>query len=574
MSTKRIGTKALVLLAGSAMVLSACATSSSGGSGSSSSTATSAPITFTWGYEQEFYSYNDNTADGNASSNAVVLNQVLRGFWVFAPDGTVKPDTDFGTYEKTSDNPLTVKYSINPKAVWSDGKPIGCDDVTLTWLANSGLTGDKGFSAAATTGYQDMNKPDCKAGDTNFTITYKKPFADWAAMFGSGAILPAHIVEAQSGMTKTFIDYADTPTSPDLTKAIDFYNKGWQFNPGQLKKDIMPSAGPYTIDGWTAGQSLTLKVNPKWWGPAPKAATIVLRYMAGDTQAQALQNGEIQAMDPQPQVDIVNQLKALGSSIVYSPEDQFTFEHFDFNFKTAFADKRVREAFAKCVPRQQIVDNLIKPQNANAKILESRFIFPFQPQYADFASSVGGQAYDTQDIAGAKALLKQAGKVGMTVRVGWKKDPAALNKRRADTVALLQNACNQAGFKIVDAGTPTFFSKEWPGGQWDVAMFAWAGSPLVTASDGIYNTGGGQNPGGYSNKQVDALLTQLDQEIDKDKQVALLKQIDTLLWSDLDTIPLFAFPGIYAASKNAEGVTYNATQADLSWDAYNWNLKQ
>ncbi len=575
MSTKRTGTTALVLLAGSALALSACATSSSGGSGSSSATATTANVTFNWAYEQEFQSYNGNTEDGNSSANAVVLNMVQSGFWQFAPDGSLAPNKDLGTYEKTSDNPLTVKYSINPKAVWSDGKPVECDDIVLDWMANSGLTGDKGFSTANVSGYQDMNPPDCKAGDKNITITYKKPYADWAAAFGVAPnILPAHIVEQQSGMTKTFVDYKNDPKSADLAKAIKFYNTGWQFNPGQLKKDIMPSSGPYQVDSWTAGQSLTLKVNPKWWGTPPKVSTIVLRYLGGDTQAQALQNAEVQAMDPQPQVDIVNQLKALGSKIKYSPQDQYTFEHFDFNFKTAFADKRVREAFAKCAPRQQIIDNLIKPVNANAKIMESRFIYPFQPSYADYTSGIGGDKYDTTDIPGAKTLLAQAGKTGMTIRVGWRKDPAALNKRRADTVALLQASCGQAGFKVVDSGSPTFFSKEWPGGQWDVAMFAWAGSPLVTGSDGIYTTGGGQNPGAYSNKQVDTLTTQLDQTIDKDKQVAIQKQIDTLLWTDLATIPLFAFPGVLATSSNAEGVVYNATQSDLSWNAAQWSLKQ
>jgi peptide/nickel transport system substrate-binding protein len=572
LSTKRTSAKALALLTGSALALTACATSSGGNSGASSgtSTATTSNITFTWGYEQEFNSYNSNTTDGNASSNAVVLNGVLRGFWYYAPDGTVTPDKDFGTYEKTSDNPLTVKYSINPKATWSDGKPVECDDVTLTWLANSNLTGEKGFSSASTSGYQDQNKPACKAGDKDFTITYKKPFADWAAMYGPAAILPAHIVEQKAGLTKTIIDYVDTPTSPDLAKAVEFYNKGWQFNPGELKKDIIPSAGPYTLDSWTAGQSLTLKANPKWWGNPPKSGTVVLRYISGDTQAQALQNGEIDAMDPQPQVDIVNQLKALGDKVKYSTSDQFTFEHLDFNFAGEFKDKTLREAWAKCVPRQQIIDNLIKPLNPNAKIFQSRYIFPFQPAYSQFETGVGGEKYNTVDLAAAKKLL--AGKTPR-VRIGWRKDPAQLNKRRADTIALLQASCGQAGFKVVDAGTPTFFSKEWPSGNYDVALFAWAGSPLVTGSDGIYNTGGGQNPGKYSNPAVDALIKQLDAELDKDKQVALLKQIDTALWTDLATIPLFAFPALLGTATNVEGIQFNATQADLSWNIQDWSKK-
>jgi peptide/nickel transport system substrate-binding protein len=572
LSTKRTGAKALALLTGSALAVTACATSNSAGTakssaGASSTASTTTSTKFTWGYEQEYASYNSNTEDGNAAANVAVLNGVLRGFWYFAADGTLTPDKDFGSYEKTSNSPLTVKYSINPKAVWSDGKPIDCDDVTLTWLAKSGKSGKSGFSAATVAGYQDTNKPACKAGERDFTVTYTKPFADWASLYGFQEIMPAHIVEQKAGMTKTFVDLADTPTSPDLAKAITFYNKGWAVNPGEIKKDINPSSGPYVIDSWTAGQSLTLKANPSWWGTKPKTDTIVLRYIGGDAQSTALQNGEIDAMDPQPQVDLVNQLKALVPKIKYSPQDTFTFEHLDPNFAGEFKDKNLREAFAKCIPRKQIIDNLVKPLNANAKILESRYVLPFQKAYPDFESSVGGQKYDTTDIPGAKALL--AGKTP-TVRIGWRKDPAALNKRRVDTIALLQASCGQAGFKIVDAGTPTFFSKELVAGNFDVALFAYIGSALVTSSDNTYNTGGGNNHRAYSNPQVDVLAKQLDAELDKDKQTLIEKQIDTLLWTDLDTIPLFAFPSVLATSLKAQGVQYNATQQDLSWNAYDW----
>jgi ABC-type transport system substrate-binding protein len=577
LSTQRTGTQVLALLAGSALALSACATSSSGGSGAASS-ATSAPITITWGYAQEFSGYNSNTNDGVSLSNTVVLNQVQRGFVYFAPDGTIARDKDFGTFEKTSDSPLTVKYSINPEAVWSDGKQVECDDVVLTWLANSNTTGDKGFSSASTTGYDQMNAPACKAGDKEFTVTYKEPFADWEAVFNWTSILPAHIVEAQAGMTKTFVDYVANPASPELAKAIEFYNKGWQFNPGQLKKDIIPSMGPYSIDSWTGGQSLTLKANPKWWGAPAKAQTIVIRIIADDAQAQALQNGEINVMEPQPQVDIVNQLKQLGDKVKVQSGDQFSFEHLDFNFKGAFADKRLREAFALCVPRQEIVNNLIVPQNPNAKILESRFIYPFQPQYEDFASGVGGAAYDTVNLAKAKQLVTAAGKTGVTVKIGWRKNPTAPNKRRADTIALVKASCAQAGFNVVDAGTNTFFDKELPNGNFDVALFAWIGSPLVTSNAAIYQTKaggrGGQNNGQYSNPTVDKDLDGLNKELDKDKQLALLKKVDTQLWTDLATIPLFAFPNIVATDNKVENVTMNTTQQDLTWNAQEWNLKQ
>src|SRR5215213_10323528 len=101
----RTGAKALALLAGASLALSACASGDDSGDDTGDQNTT-APVTFTWAYDQEFATYNGNTADGNAAANAVVLNQVLRGFWYFAPDGTITPYKDYGTFEKTSDNPL------------------------------------------------------------------------------------------------------------------------------------------------------------------------------------------------------------------------------------------------------------------------------------------------------------------------------------------------------------------------------------------------------------------------------------------------------------------------------------
>ena len=111
-----------------------------------------------------------------------------------------------------------------------------------------------------------------------------------------------------------------------------------------------------------------------------------------------------------------------------------------------------------------------------------------------------------------------------------------------DTLALVQASCKQAGFNVVDAGTPDFFDNGWPNGNFDVAMFAWAGSPLVTSPASTYTTGGGNNNGKYSNPQVDALIKQLNSEIDTTKQTDLIKQIETLLWTDLMSDPAVRVP--------------------------------
>ncbi|HEY6795119.1 MAG TPA: hypothetical protein VI248_10605 [Kineosporiaceae bacterium] len=207
----------------------------------------------TWAHEQEFSQYNTNTTGGIAIVNRVVLGAMLDGFWEFRPDGSLQPNTDFGGYAKVKDGPLTITYMVNPEAVWSDGTPLDCDDLMLTWLARSGVTGRNGFSAASTAGHADQNLPQCSPGGREITVTYRKGYADRAARYGPAEIMPAHVVEQQAGLTKTFIDYAATPTSPELAKAVAFSDNGWAFAPGKLKKDLAPSSGPYVLDSWTCG---------------------------------------------------------------------------------------------------------------------------------------------------------------------------------------------------------------------------------------------------------------------------------------------------------------------------------
>ncbi len=410
-------------------------------------------ITITVAHEQEFNAYNNGTGTDNAVKNTVVLNQVQRGFYLFGEDGSVIPDTEFGTYEKTSDEPLTVDYKINPDAKWSDGDAIDCDDLMLLWASNSGAY-DEGdtvlFDTAGTTGYDQMKKPDCADGDKDFTIEYETPFADWVA--GIGSFLPAHIAEEQAGV-EDIIEAVKNDDTEALTKVAEFWNNGWRFDPGAIDESITPSAGPYSLGSWEPGQSITLTANPEWWGTPAVAKNVVIRFIEQEAQAQALQNGDIQIAEPQPNPDVIAQLTAVGDQITVEQGDEFTYEHFDFNFETVMKDPNLRKAFALCAPRDQIVENLIKPVNANAEVVNSRFYLPFQPQYEDVAGAIQDGSYDTPDIAAAKALIDAAGAAGTEIRIGYQTP----NQRRTNEVDLVRASCEQAGFKITDAGQADFF---------------------------------------------------------------------------------------------------------------------
>jgi peptide/nickel transport system substrate-binding protein len=580
LSTTRKGAKFVALLTGGALALSACSTGGgdAGDTGDTGDAGGPADTTITVAHEQEFGSYNNNTAEENAIKNTVVLNQVLRGFWFFGEDGTVVADTEFGTYEKTSDEPLKVKYTFADGAKWSDGEAIDCDDFLLVWAANSGKyttgetdpeTGEPAqlFSSASTTGYDITDKPTCADGDTEVEITYSKPFADWQAQFGS--FVPAHIVEERAGG----IDLVDAVTNDDmeaLTAAAEFYNTGWVFNPGDIDTSLTPSAGPYQIESWQAGQSITLTANPEWWGTPAKSKNVVIRFIAQEQQAQALANGEIQIAEPQPNPDVVQQLEGLGDQVEVLQGDEYTFEHLDYNFAGAFADPELRRAFALCVPRQLIVDNLIKPVNPSAKVMNSRYAFPFSPEYEDVVSASYDGRFDEANVAEAKSVVDGKGAAGTVVRIGYQTP----NQRRTNQVDLIRSSCNQAGFDVQDAGQEDFFGNGLAAGNFDVALFAWAGSPLVTSSSSTYITGGGNNNGKYSNPEVDSLIDELNVTPDPDAQTKLLGQVEKFLWDDLATIPLFAFPGVVAYSTAIEGVKFQPSQTQVEWNMQEWSVAQ
>ena len=543
--------------------------------------------TITYGEAQEFSDYNNNTVNGNSVKNGLILNRVLPDAFNFtAPDGSLEMDEELlDSAEITNEDPQVVQFVVNAEAAWSDGEPIDCDDWQLAWLSSSGkwiqqddagapvTDPDTGlelpvFDTAGTTGYDQIETMECSEDGKTIDVTWGSPYGDWAGLFGN--LVPAHIVEQEAGVDDiaTLLDFENAPYE-QVKAAGDFWTTGWVLEPGTLKPEIMPSGDAFTIDSWEAGQAVTLVPNEAYWGTPPSLDSVVVRVIADDAQSQALQNEEIQTMDPQPTPDLLTQLEGF-ENVTVETGSAFTFEHFDFNFRNeALAQLEVRQAFAKCLPRQQMVDQLIVPTNPEAEVLNSRWFEDFEPDYQD---NSGGE-YQDVDIEGAQALLEEAGvETPLQLRIGWLNDPAAPNQRRADEVALTTASCAEAGFEIIDAGSPTFFDVELPEGDFDIAMFAWSGSSLKSGTSSTYQTNGGNNQGNYSSEDVDALIEELNAELDPARINELANEIDTILWEDLATIPVFTFPSLTATSNTAVGIEPNPAQNGLTWNIEQWQV--
>lgn len=525
----------------------------------------------------DFLSYNGLQSNTYTTYNSAVVDRMFSSFWYFGTDGSIIPNEDFGTYEKTSDDPLTVKYTISDDAKWSDGTPVTAGDFIFHWAANNDTVKAEGSetplfdSISFEQGKYIPEAPEGEADGKEFTVTYPEPYADWEILISTA--LPAHIVAKEAGMSfEELVTAAKEKDVEALTPAAEFWNDGWDFSPGELPDaSLVPSMGPYKFKdgGWQAGQSITLEANPEYWGTPAATKELVLRFADPKTHVQALQNGDLDVIEPQATVDTLQQLEGLGEDVNVQTGDQLTWEHVDYNRGegSVFADSpELREAFALCLPRQQIVDNLIKPIYADAQVMNLREVFPFQDKYQEVVDEAYPKEMDEPNIEKAKELVEKSGVSTPTVRLGYQ----AGNQRRTETVALIKSSCDQAGFDVQDANSPVFFKEVMPAGDYDAALYAWAGSGQKASGANIYQSDGAQNQQSYNNPEVDAAWDKLATSLDENEQLEQVKTIEKLLWEDFQAIPLYAHPGLVGHKADVANVRDTAAQSGALWNVEQW----
>jgi peptide/nickel transport system substrate-binding protein len=571
---------ASAVIASLSLALTACGGSSKGNKDKEQ--ANTQPTSISVGWNQPFYSYNDVTTTGNNVVNADVKYMTVSGFWYYDAAANLKTDDSFGTYQKISDNPLTVKYTIADGAQWSDGTPVDAADLLLYWAANSGnvnnvagdqVKRDKATGAAKPTGNQVYfdsaaatpgqslalvkETPAVSDDNKSITLTYTKPFADWA--LDMGANLPAHVVAQQAlGISdpteakKAVMDAIENKDDATLKKIADFWNTGFDMAKMPSDKSLVLSDGPYVITDFKANKYVTLSKNDKYNGQFKgNFDTITVRFNPDpNSQLQQLKNKEIALMDPQVTTDLVASAKK-DSNIQMHTGTEGTFEHMDLvqNNNGPFdpasyggdANKAllVRQAFLHAVPRNDIIEKLIKPITPDAEVRNSFLKVAGTPGYDEMVQQNGSSEYATDDPQKSLDLLKQAGvKTPVDVRLMYDKT----NPRRAQEFAIEQPKMKAAGFNLIDEGNANWSSKLGDG-TYDAVFFGWQStSTAVTADAAIYGTTGGSNLVGYSNKTVDHLFDQLATTTDTGDQLKIQEQVEQQMWKDAMGIPIFQFP--------------------------------
>ena len=461
--------------------------------------------------------FNPLHIDGNVADAAGMLKATLPRAFTIGADGspTVNPDY-FTNVELTGTNPQVVTYTINPKAVWSDGAPITWEDIKSQIDATSGK--DKAFAIASTNGSERVASVTRGANDRQAVMTFAKPYAEWKGMLSGNTML--------------------LPKS--MTATPDAFNKAQLTQPG-------PSAGPFVITAIDrTAQRISLARNPKWWGRTPRLATISYTVLADEARIPALQNNALDASGLTSLDEMEIARRTAGIAIRRAPGTSWY--HFTFNGAAGsiLADPALRAAVSKGIDRKTIADVTQRGLADNPAPLNNHVYVAGQEGYQDNSAVV---AFDPE------AAKRELDALGWRMNGQFREKDGkqlvirdvfydAASTRQVAQVA--QSSLAQIGVKLdlQAKGGNGFFSQYITVGNFDIAQFTWVADAFpLSGLNQIYASAGESNFGKIGSPEIDAKIEQTLQELDATKARALANEVDKLIWSEGFSLPLTQSPG-------------------------------
>lgn len=502
--------------------------------------------------------YNTNTVTGAASAGAQAFARTLTGFGYHGPDGQVVADHDFGTVSVVGGAPLVLDYQIADNAVYSDGKPVTCDDLVLTWAAHSGKF--PGFDAATQAGYIDIAGVDCQPGQKKARVSFApdRSVVDYDELFTATSLMPSHVIADDLGVNVTASVLGKD--MPAVERIAQRWNTIWDLKPG-LDIKWFPSSGPYKIESVLSDGGVVLVANDRWWGPKPMTKRITVWPQKADIQDR-LNNGSIDVAD----------VAAGSSGSVITPDNYRRtdapsdgIQQLIFAPNGRFADTLVRRAVASCTPRDVIA------RDAGVPIANSRLHTAAEDAIAQAENVPEAGKFVKANPDAARSTL---GGAPLTVRIGYR----APNARLAATVGAIAKACAPAGITVTDVTSDTTGPQTLRDGKIDVLLATTGGasgsgstgSPAMDAY--TLHTGNGNNLSGYSNGQIDGIISALAVSADPAELVRLLAESAPVLWADMPTLPLYRQQRTLMASKKMYAVTANPTRWGAGWNMDRWVL--
>jgi peptide/nickel transport system substrate-binding protein len=428
-----------------------------------------------------------------------------------------------GEPELVTDPDQVVTYTISEDAVWNDGEPITSSDFKYTWEQIA--TGEDIYD---TTGYSNIASVD-DSDPKVAVVTYETPYAGWKGLFGGGyGIYPSHILEGQ-----------------DRNAAMV---NGYEF-----------SGGPWIIEEWAKGTEVVLVPNEAYWGDVPKLDSVTFRFVT-DTAAefQAYQAGEVSAIYPQPQLDVIDSINAGVDGNNSFTANTGNIEALWMNNSVApFDSVAVRQAFAYSLDRDAIVEALFGGIDVTeaSNALDPPIMAPYtnEEAFADYTLDLD----QVDELMTGDGWEKNAD--GFWEKDGEQADiefiTTAGNARRERTQEIVIEQAGEAGFNITVANQEagTFFGETLPNGDYQLGLYAQVLTSLDPSNCNLFcsknipsaeNEFSGQNWTRTNIPEIDPLLETVESSLDEDERQAAGAEAQDLLAENVASLPVDPLPNI------------------------------
>jgi peptide/nickel transport system substrate-binding protein len=449
-----------------------------------------------------------------AALNTAVPTGVVSGN-IF--DGLVDYDHDLNPVPslaerwETSADGLTFTLHLRKDVTWHDGKPFTSADVkwTLEEVWKKIHPRNQAIFSTVTT----VETPD----DWTVVLHLSAPsLAMLSSLNSNGAqVLPKHLYEGSNIL--------DNP-----------YNN----------KPV--GTGPFVFKEWSRGNHIILERNPNYWRKELPYLDRVIFKIIPDAAARSasLEKGEIQygVMSPIPLKDAERLSKLPNLRITTDGYEWISpFLFLDFNVERPYLkDRRVRVALAHAINRSLISKvvwlDFAKPADS---------LIPSTLGAFHDASGIG-YAFDAKK---ATELLDEAGyKAGpdgtrFTLTIDF--IPYGDDFKR--TAEYLKQALKHVGIEatVRSQDTAAYTKRIYGDRDFDITVswFNAFSDPQVGVNRAYWSGSIGKNipwtnGSGYSNPELDALITSTQTEADAKKRILLFRDIQKIILTDLPSLPL------------------------------------
>ncbi|MFI6311344.1 ABC transporter family substrate-binding protein [Nocardia fusca] len=461
--------------------------------------------------------WNPLQIDSDGESAGIMRPMLPRAFATDAA-GAISVNTDFFTsVELTSTEPQQVTYTINPKAVWSDGSPITWEDIASQAHAMSGK--DPKFLIGNTNGFDRIEKVERGTDDRQAIITFTSHYADWAGQFsGNSMLLPK-----------------------EATATPEAFNEAWRNAPGK-------TSGPFVIQSTDRGQGrIVLGRNPKWWGATPKLDTITFSVLSSEAMVPALANNEIDAIGLATRDDMQTARNTPGVAIRRAPGNSWS--HLTFNGApgSLLEDPKLRVAIIKAIDRAGIAKAMQNGLVNDPQPLNNHIFIQGQKGYQDNSLPFDPEAAKQElDALGWTLNGDVREKDGRKLVI---RDVMYNDKTWVQVAQIIQQNLRQVGIELVIETKPGagFFTDNIQPGNFDVGQWVWMGDAFPLSSIpqiwGYYPGNLQGNYGRIGSPELNDLIEKTLTELDPQKAIELANQVDQAVWAEGHSIPLVQSAG-------------------------------